>query len=371
LNRVRIDLSALRHNFGQIQRLAGKDVRLLAVVKSNAYGHGLVPAARAFQTAGARMFAVAEVEEGIKLREAGIEGDLIVLLGAAREGFADLLRYDLSPVVYQPETAEELSALAQRAGKDVAVHVKFDVGMGRLGALPHQARSLLERIEKLPGLHLAGVMSHLPMADRQEEAATRQQVRLFQELISEVGKGQAGHLLHIANSAALLRFPDLHFDLVRPGITLYGCYPADWLREKSEVRLKPAMSFRSSILQVKDLPAGSGVSYGHAFVTGRPTRLAVVPAGYDDGYSRRLSGKAQVLIRGQRVPVLGTICMNACMADVTDLPAVEPGDEVVLLGTQGKEEITAEEIAGWLGTISYEVLCLFGACNRHEYIEED
>jgi alanine racemase len=370
-NKVQINLAALRHNYLQLQEVVGNDVRLLPMVKANAYGHGLIPAARAFYEAGARAFGVAEIDEGVRLREAGVAGEIIVFLGALPAGFEDLLRYDLSPVVFQRETVQELSAFAMRAGKKVGVHVKIDVGMGRLGALPHEFQPLLESVGKLPGVYLAGVMSHLPLADNPEENITLAHGRTFLEAIAAAAESGTGHIAHIANSAALLRFPKLHCDMVRPGIALYGYYPSNRLREEASVSLRPAMSFKSWVIQVKELTTGRGVSYGHTFVTGRPTRLAVVSAGYDDGYSRRLSGRAAVLIRGRRVPVLGTICMNACMADVTELDRVEVGDEVVLLGEQGREKITADEIAGWLGTISYEVLCLFGACNRHEYIDEE
>lgn len=371
VNKVQINLAALRHNYLQLQEVVGNHVRLLPMVKANAYGHGLVPTARALYEAGARAFGVAEIEEGVRLREAGVAGEIIVFLGVMPAGFADLLRCDLSPVVFGRDTVEALSAFAVQAGKKVGVHVKMDVGMGRLGALPHEFQPLLETVGKLPGVYLAGVMSHLPLADNPEEKLTLAHGSTFFEAISAAEQSGKGRVAHIANSAALLRFPKLHYDMVRPGIALYGYYPSARLREEAAVKLRPAMSFKSCVIQVKELPAGRGVSYGHAFVTQRPTRLAVVSAGYDDGYSRRLTGRAVVLIGGRRVPVLGTICMNACMADVTELDRVEVGDEVVLLGMQGREEITADEIAGWLGTISYEVLCLFGACNRHEYIDED
>lgn len=367
LNKIQVNLAALRYNYLQLQEKVGKDVQLLAVVKSNAYGHGLIAAAKAFSEVGAQAFGVAEVEEGVRLREAGITGNIVVLLGCRPSGFSDVLRHDLRPVVYQQEIVEGLSELAQRERKKVGVHVKLDVGMGRLGVRSHEFQGLLDIIEQLPGVYLCGLMSHLPMADNCDEAFTREHYKAFLDTVSVENRPQ-GQMVHIANSAALLRFPELRFDMVRPGITLYGCYPSGWLKEERAVQLKPAMSFKSCVIQVKDIPEGSGVSYGHSFVSARPTRLAVIPAGYDDGYSRRLSGKAEVLIRGQRVRVVGTICMNACMADVTDLPGVQAGDEVVLMGSQGKEEISADEIAGWLGTINYEVLCIFGACNRHEYV---
>jgi alanine racemase len=252
------------------------------------------------------------------------------------------------------------------------VHLKIDVGMGRLGIMPHELDGFLELLVGLPHIHLAGFLSHMPKADVRDDISTDDYRAVFTELFEKLKRiGLDEHVVHIANSAALMRQPEARFDMVRPGISLYGCYPADWLQEASGVTLRPAMSFKTSVIQVKEVPAGFGVSYGHRFVTERPTRLAVLPVGYDDGYLRRLTGKAEVLVAGSRVPIRGMICMNACMADVTDVPGVEPGDEVVLLGWQGEAEITADEIADWSQTISYEILCLFGSCNRQVYVDND
>ena len=367
-NRVSVDLAALRHNFAALQAWVGERVRVMAMVKANAYGHGLVAAAHAFAAAGARTFGVAELEEAVALREAGVEGEIVVLFGAPAGAAAELVHSNLTPVVFDREGLAELSRAAVAARKRVGVHLKVDVGMGRLGVLPAGVGGMVAAIRDVPGLFLAGLLSHFPQAD-QTQGDTEAQYREFAEVRDAVAAMVPGMTLaHIANSAALLRFPAAHVTMVRPGISLYGYYPSAESR-RPEVRLLPAMGFHTQVLQVKEVPAGYGVSYGHRFVTGRSTRLAVLPVGYDDGYLRGLTGKAQVLIRGRRVPVVGTICMNACIADVTEIAGVAPGEPVVLMGKSGEATIDADEIAGWLGTISYEVLCLFGSRNRHVYSE--
>ncbi len=370
LNRVEIDLAALQYNYTVIQALVGSQVKVMAMVKADAYGHGLIPAAKAFYEAGARIFGVAEVEEGVRLRENGLAGDILVLLGVTAESVADIIQYGLTPVIFDVDAAAELSAAAVKAHTRVPVHLKVDVGMGRLGIMPEQVAPSIEALSRLPGIVLRGLFSHFPLADVSDEA-TLAQWEHFTDIVKKVNETVTPdlRLVHIANSAALLRLPQTHFDVVRPGITLYGCYPADDRDYCQILKIKPVMAFKTKVVQVKDLPKGHGISYGHRYVTDRPTRIAVLPVGYDDGYIRRLTGKAQVLIHGRRAPVRGTICMNLCIADVTEIEDVQVGDDVVLMGRQGDEEITADEIASWLDTISYEVLCLFGRSNRHVYME--
>lgn len=370
LNRVEIDLGALRSNYENIKALVGAEVEVMAMVKSDAYGHGLLPAAKAFYAGGAHIFGVAEVEEAVALREAGLTGDIIVLLGAPSVSLAEVIQYKLSPVVYDLAFVKELSDLAVKLDVVIDVHLKVDLGMGRLGIMPDDVSQFVQAMHQMPGVFLAGFFSHFPLADDLSNNATEEQCQRFETILQEVNTlVQTKKIMHIANSAALIRFPETHFDMVRPGISLYGYCPIEEKGACEQLCSKPAMSFKTEVIQVKEVPAGHGISYGHKFITERPTRIAVLPVGYDDGYSRLLTGKAMVLIGGRRVPIRGTICMNACMADVTDLPDVQVGDEVVLMGTQGDEEISAGEIAGWLGTISYEVLCQFGRSNRHVYYD--
>jgi alanine racemase len=369
-NRLEIDLAALRANYRNIVALVGPEVRVLVVVKADAYGHGLVEVAACLARAGATIFGVADVAEGRRLRESGIVGEVVVMLGGRTGSPAELLKYDLTPVVYDRDYLRELAGVAAAAGRQVPVHLKVDTGMGRLGILPGELPEFLALIGNLPALRLVGILSHFPMPDGEDLAPTREQNRRFSELVAAVGGAGKTPVIHIANSAAFLREPGSRHDLIRPGITLYGYYPGSDPAMRERLKLQPVMSFKSRILQVKEVAAGSGISYGHLFRTERPTRLAVLPVGYADGYLRRLTGRAQVLIGGQRVPVVGRICMNLCMADITGLDGVGPGDEVVLLGRQGSEEISADELAAWQETISYEVLCLFGASNPRVYLPE-
>lgn len=366
---MEVDRAALRHNFRQVRKLVGPAVGIMAVVKADAYGHGLIPAALAFAEAGATAFGVAEVEEGVQLRQAGVAGQIVIMLGVDRQGAEEAVVHDLTPVVYTLEALEALNAHAGKIGCRKGIQIKVDVGMGRLGLLPHEFEPFVSSLRRFPNLYLAGIASHFPKADVEGDSLTEKQYGVFQELLARVQNVGQGRITHVANSATLLRYPRMRCDLVRPGISLYGCYPTDWLHQSSSLDLRPAMRFITRVIQVKEIPAGQGVSYGHRYVTERPTRLAVLPVGYDDGYLRRLTGKGEVLLAGKRAPIRGMICMNACMADVTDIPEVKVGDEVVLLGRQGAEEIRVEEIACWSDTINYEILCLFGSCNRQVYVD--
>jgi alanine racemase len=368
-NRVEIDLAALADNYKAIEDAVGSGVEIMAIVKADAYGHGLVQVTEALYEAGARKFGVAEVEEGVSLRAAGIKGEITVLLGAGADCFPDIVAHDLQVVVVDLDNLTSLSDYCQKNNSQVGVHLKIDTGMGRLGIMVEEVPAYLDLLDKLAGVKLAGVMSHFPRADDLTDLSyTEEQNLRFKEIAAEVKKRINGGKVHAANSAAIINFPDSHYDMVRPGISLYGCFPTPEIKDRAAVELKPVMSFKTRVIQVKEVPTGYGISYGHTFRTTRPTRLAVLPVGYGDGYLRRLTGQAEVIINGRRVPVLGRICMNACMADITDLDQVEIGDEVVVMGRQGKAEITADEIAGWSDTISYEILCLFGNSNQRDQI---
>ncbi|MDF1577320.1 MAG: alanine racemase [Desulfurivibrionaceae bacterium] len=371
-NRVEIDLGALRGNYRQIRARVGGGARVMAIVKADAYGHGLVPVAQALAAEGCGFFGVAEVDEGIGLRRAGVAGEIVVLLGVMPDSFAAIIEFGLQTVVYDREVLGALAAHAARRNRSIGIHLKIDTGMGRLGLMPDQLDSFLELLNESPGLRLAGILSHFPRADdRDDLGQALDQNRRFAEIVARIRKCCGGAPVHIANSAALLNLPDSHFDMVRPGITLYGCYPVPADRGESDLQLQPVMSFKTRIIQVKDVPSGYGISYGHTYRTERPTRLAVLPVGYADGYLRRLTGRAEVLIAGSRAPILGRICMNACLADITGLDRVKAGDEAVIMGRQGREEITADEIAGWSETISYEILCLFGGRNQRVYLRSE
>ena len=327
----------------------------MAAVKGDAYGHAAVTVANALQAAGCDAFGVALVEEGAQLREGGITGLVLCMGGVGRHGAEAAVEYDLVPVLYDEGDAERLNSAACRAGKRVDVHVKVDTGMGRLGVpLPHWER-FLDRIAPFGSLDVVAMMTHLAESESNDATFTTEQLRRFKLAVATArGRGFSPRVLHAANSGAILSHPASWFDLVRPGILLYGEPPVP------TAAIRPVMRVSTRVLFVKDLPRGASVSYGRRFVTPRPTRVATLPVGYADGYPRGLSGKAQVLVAGRRCDVLGTVCMDLCMVDVTDLPTpVESGDEVVLLGQMQDERISANEIAGWAGTIAYEVLCGF------------
>jgi len=376
-NRVEIDIAALQHNFQSIQQTIGQQVSVMAVVKSDAYGHGLLACAQAIYQAGGRTFGVAEVWEGVALRRSGLQGEIVILLGSSPESYGEIIKYKLTPVVYDVDSITGLSDIAARRNAEVSVHLKVDVGMGRLGVLPAEVESYVSLIRRLPFLSLSGLLSHFPVADDPGASAlTREQLLGFNNILARLKTKKAEPLVtHIANSAALIYFPESHLDMIRPGISLYGYYPdASPARAKTAapiLQLQPVMSFKTRVIQIKELDAGCGISYGHTFVTRRKSRIAVLPVGYADGYLRKLSNRAEVLIGGRRAPVCGRVCMNATMVDITDLPPVHTGDEAVLMGQQGDAVISADEIAKWMETISYEVLCLFGTFNEKVYLNTE
>ncbi len=371
-NRVTINPEALQHNYRIIQEQAGSEVKLLAMVKADAYGHDMIKAARALAVVGCQTFGVAEICEAVHLREAGIQGEILVMMGFVDEYVSYVFSHDLTPVVFNMATVEQLSRVALEVGKTVGVHLKVDSGMSRLGILPHQVAGFLERLALLPSVSLAGIISHFSQSDDVESAETERSYTLFRKVCSEIDRDRR-KLWHIANSGAVFNFPKTCCDMARPGISLYGYYPdgGKGRRGAGGGGLVPAMSFSSRVIQVKTVPKGAGVSYGHTYKTPYETRLAVIPVGYEDGYMRCLSNRAEVLIKGKRAPIRGRICMNMCMADVTGIDGVQAGDEVVLLGAQGRDMISADEIAAWAGTISYEVLCLLGNNNERVYKNEE
>jgi alanine racemase len=367
-NQIVIHTAALENNFKLVQKTVGTSVPVMAMVKADAYVHGSVKAAEAFARSGCSRFGIAELREAVLLRKAGVTGDIYVTIGFDPENAGCFFEYDLIPVLYSIEAAKALSAAAVSLNRQIAVHVKVDTGMGRLGFLPADVPAFFELIDTLPGLTLAGLMSHFPTSDTPESRTTLKGIELFNGLCSAL-KNRGNGSCHIANSAAVLNFPNAYHDMVRGGIALYGYHPAGKTSagEFPDGGLQQAMSFTSKVLQVKKVPAGTGVSYGHTYVTPSETTLAVIPVGYEDGLSRSLSNKAEVLIGGKRAKIRGRICMNMCMADITGVEGVQAGDEAVFLGRQGTETISADDIAEKMDSISYEVLCMFGHNNNRNY----
>ncbi len=363
-----IDLAALRHNYQYITSLAGPGRRILAVVKANAYGHGAVRIARELENCGVDFLGVATCEEAAELRTAGIKSSILLLGGVFPGQEDDVLKYDLIPVIFDLEIARSLHARAAPHGIRLKVHVKLDTGMGRVGILPDDVDAFFNSLKLCSHLQVDGLLSHLAIADDCQENATvftRRQIDLFVALVKKVREmGFSPSYVHCANSAALIRKLDPMFNVIRPGIMLYGIGPTPSLAEN----LKPVLSLKSKIMFLKKVPAGYSISYRRTFVAQRDSVIATIPIGYADGYSRHFSNKATVLIRGRRAPVAGVVCMDMTMIDVTDTPSVQLHDEVVLLGAQGGEHITAHELAETAHSIPYEILCGISARVPRHYV---
>ena len=354
-----VDLSALTANLRQARQFLSPGCDILAVVKANAYGHGAVAITKALVQQGVTRFAVATIQEGAQLRDAGIQAQILVMGALPPAQLADLLGYDLTPVIYESNIAAELAARRGAPSTPYPVHLKVDTGMGRLGLLPEQVLPLLQSPAFQGPLRLAGLMTHLADADNADPAYTKIQIERFQTVLAGLRKaGLSVPLIHAANSAAILGHPAAHFNLVRPGIMLYGYSTAP--QSSQAATLTPVLSLRSQVAQVRRLAQGDSVSYNRSFVAARPSKIAVLPIGYADGYSRTLSNRGHVLVQGRRCPVVGRVCMDMTLIDVTDLPDIRSGDEAVLIGRQGADTILATDLAAWSGTIPYEVLCGIG-----------
>ncbi len=355
---VEIDLSAIGNNTRQVQALVGPSVRILASLKADAYGHGALKVARTVLHNGASMLGVATVSEAIPLRAAGINAPILVFGYVPLWQMREAVRLGLTLTLYATESARALSRAAQALKKMVKVHVKVDSGMGRLGIRAEQLEdilALLREIKGLPGLELEGMFTHFAMADSSDLSHARLQLWRFQQVLQAVEAEQLRPpIIHAANSAAMLNLPEARFDMVRPGIALYGLDPSPDTHLPQS--FQPALSFKTTVAQVKDIPAGECISYGCTCITERPTRIAVLPVGYADGFRRGPTNWGSVLIHGQEAPILGRVCMDQCMVDVTAIPQVRMGDEVVLIGQQGRATLTAEQVAQRLGTINYEVV---------------
>jgi alanine racemase len=364
-----IDLAAYRHNIAELRRITRPEARFMAVVKANGYGHGAAEVSKAALESGADCLGVARLHEALELRDAGVESPILIFGHTPPEAVGTLLDHDLTQAVFTQESAEALATKAAAKGKDLRVHIKVDTGMGRLGLLADEPRAEeatasaanhrfreVSAIVDLPGLEVEGLFTHFATADHGDKSYAHRQLLRFSSLVEDLKQqGIELPLNHVANSAALIDVPDSHLDMVRPGIATYGLYPSAEV-DRSRVRLKPVMEWKSQIIQTKNVPAGFGVSYGITYETPQPTTLATVAAGYADGLNRGLSNRGQMLVRGQRVPIVGRICMDLTLLDVGGVSDVGVGDEVVILGWQGEEEITADEMAVTLDTISYEIV---------------
>lgn len=349
-----VDLDAIAFNVRAFKRHVGDKVQVMAVVKANAYGHGAIPVAQAALQAGATCLGVHRAIEGVELRRAGSKAPILVMGYTPPSGAAMIVQHDLTPSLITREFAQAVSAEAARVGKVVPLHVKVDTGMSRYGLMPGEVVDFVQGLAALPGVKLEGLFTHFATADAADQTHVRRQLEVFRQVIAAVeGAGIHVPMRHAANSAATMTLPEAHLDAVRIGIAMYGLDPSDEWPPVFEIH--PALTLKSCVSRVRELPAGAGVSYGRTFVADRSMQVALVPVGYGDGYHRILSNKGSVLIRGERAPILGRVCMDQFVVDVSGMPGVQQDDEVVLVGRQGQAAIRAEEVARWAGTINYEV----------------
>ena len=351
---VEIDLDQLTANYRAVEE-AVAPAGMLPVVKAGAYGHGLVEVARQFEGLGPTGLAVALLEEGAILREAGVTCPILVIGGLDIPQIPDLLHYRLTMTVSSVDAVGAIEEAAAGLGMVARAHVKVDTGMGRMGVLPGGAAELFDALLQSPYLEVEAVYSHFATADEPDPAQTLDQIATFRRVVSYFGdRDLPMPALHLANSGAVLQHPDSYFDMVRPGLMLYGVYPAE--ETTKTIKIRPALTWRSTVVLSKSLPAGNPVSYGATWAPDRDTHILIVPMGYGDGFPRLLSNRGEVLIRGRRHPVVGRVCMDQFMVDAGPETDVRVGDEVVIIGAQGEETITANEVAVWARTIPYEIL---------------
>lgn len=362
-------MGALAHNCGQARALVGDGVRVMAVVKADGYGHGAVAAARAFLRGGAALLGVSTVAEGAELRAAGILAPIVVLGGHFGGEAATALELDLAVAVWSASALGELIAAGRVTGRVPSVHVKIDSGMTRLGLDVEHVADFAARLRGRGDVVVAGVFSHLASADTVDSAAVQAQIDRFQSAVGVLrAAGVEPGMVHLANSAGVLCEPRAHHDAARPGIMLYGYPPAPHLAVRAQLR--PALQLVTRVMQVRRVPAGRAVGYGGTFVTSRPSTIAVLPVGYADGYHRLAGNRADVVVRGRRVPVAGRVCMDHTMIDATDAGAVEVGDRVCLIGAQGGAAVWADELAAWCETIPYEMVTALAKRVSRRYVED-
>ncbi|HHX74203.1 MAG TPA: alanine racemase [Firmicutes bacterium] len=367
-----IDLRAVAHNVRQFRALIPAETKLLAIVKANAYGHGAVPVARAAVAAGADWLGVGMLEEAAELRDHGLDVPILIL-GFTPAYYAPyLLEYKVTPSLFTPEEALAFSEAAVRAGRTMDVHVKVDTGMTRVGCYPAEsAADFVAFAAALPGLRVTGLYTHFAAADSHDLTFARRQLQCFLDLSANLqAQGIRIPLRHAANSAGVINFPEAALDMVRIGIGLYGLFPSAETRQ-DVVRLQPVMSLKAKLIYVKEVPAGTGISYGSTYVTEKPSRIATLNIGYGDGYNRRLSNRGQVLVRGRRAPVVGRICMDQTMICVDGITGVKTGDTALLFGRDQAAELHVDEVAGWLDTINYEVVTAVSRRVPRVYLGED
>ena len=363
-----INLDNLAFNVRQIRKITNAGSKIMAVVKADAYGHGIVETSEVVLKNGADRLGVAILDEAVTLREKGFKVPIVILGCTPVTELPIVVAYDLTQTIFEYGHAEILSREAQKVNKRVPVHVKVDTGMGRLGFLAREESiGMIEKILALPGLYVEGIYTHLANADAQDKGYTVEQLERFFWFLERLKQRNISiPIKHAANSAGIIEFPEAHLDMVRPGIVLYGLLPSNQL--KNTPALKPAMSLKAKVASVKQMPAGSSIGYGCTHKLDKNSVIAVLPLGYADGYSAHFSNNSYALVCGQRVPLVGRVCMDQIMVDVTGVPGVSIGDEAVLLGKQGNDEISAEELAVQAGTINYEIVCMISHRVPRKYL---
>jgi alanine racemase len=353
-----IDTRAFAHNLRLIRSRLFPACQLMVVIKANAYGHGAGPLAAVAVQHGAAFLAVAQCQEGVALRQEGITAPILVMGPVWPGDIEALVAYDLRFAVGSHDDAVRLQREAESRGQYCSVHVNIDTGMGRLGLLPTMLPAFVQKLGTYTHLRVEGLMTHLATADTADRHTVRKQLARFHRTVQMfTAQGMTPRYIHAANSAAIYRYPQSHFTLVRPGIALYGSHPFE---APEAAALRPVLTWKTRLARVQEIPAGCGVSYGHTFVTDRLSVIGTLPVGYADGLCRGLSNVGEVLVRGRRVPLVGQICMDMCMVNLTEVPQACVGDEVVLIGTQGGERITADDMAKRCGRIPYEIFCAIG-----------
>ena len=359
-----VDLSAFDFNYRQTKKIINKKTKVMAVVKCDAYGHGLLPVAKRLVRLGADYLGVASIDEAIILRKNKITLPILILGNILNKDIEAVLKYNLTQTISGYQLALKLNQKARRIGKIIGVHIKVDTGMGRLGILYREAFRFIQKVNQLSNLKTEGLFTHFPCADCDPEF-THYQIDILRQLINELEKsGIKIPLCHAANSMGIISYPQSHFDLVRPGLMLYGIYPRPGLN----IKLKPVMSLKTRIIYLKRMPPGQGISYGRNYITKKETNVVILPIGYGDGYPRNLSNRADVLIKGRRFMISGAVCMDQIMVDVGDL-GVKVGEEAVLIGSQGKNCIRTEELAQLSETIPYEIVCGIGSRVPRIYLQ--
>lgn len=351
-----INLDALVENIRNIRRITSPGAKVMGVVKSDAYGHGAIEVSKAILENGADYLAVATVEEGVELREAGIEAPILILGATADSQAEEIIQHDIMPSVFSVEYGRALSNMAKKLGKEANIYIKLDTGMSRIGFVADRSETVDEiaEIASMPNIMIQGIFSHFSTADEADDSYTKRQFEKFMGVCGALESiGVKIPIKSIANSASIMMYPEYHLDMVRAGIVLYGSYPSKEV-DFSRLPLRKVMSLKARISRVERPGKGAGVSYGNEYITDENTIIATVPIGYADGYTRLYKNKAKMIVRGETVPVIGRICMDQCMIDVTNVHNIKAGDEVIIFGDG---VITADDLADWIGTISYEVYC--------------